>query len=326
MVNQGQLTFNRADDVQFYQAISGEGAVNKRGAGSLTFNQSQSYRGDTTVSEGQLIVGDDSHPQTTLDSRRVNVESDATLGGYGQVNGSVNNRGTLAVADALSGFADRQTGSFTVGGDLNNAGRMLMASVNPDSRLIVKGNYVGNGGSLVLSTALAGDNSATDKLVISGNSSGSTSVVVNNSGGKGGQTVNGIQIVSVAGKSDGVFTLANRPVAGAYDYFLYQGTPTQADGNWYLRSTFHQQDVVVRPEGEFMRLMPRLQMRCLLFACPSGIREKRMAACGYGRWAAIREFAMIQGSFIHRLTAMWFKAVMSFLPFRLAIKGAFPVA
>lgn len=249
IVNHGILTFNRADDVRYLGAVSGEGVVNKMGSGALTFSQSQSYQGDTTVSEGTLIVGDDGHPDVTLDSRKIDVLAGATLGGYGQVNGSVNSRGTLAVADALPEFADRQTGSFTVGGDLNNAGRIVMASVDPDSRLIVKGNYLGEGGALALSAALAGDDSATDRLVILGDSGGSTSVVVNNAGGKGGQTVNGIQIVSVAGKSDGVFTLANRPVAGAYDYFLYRGTPSENDGNWYLRSVLNQQDAVVRPEA-----------------------------------------------------------------------------
>lgn len=249
IINHSVLTFNRADGVQYLGVISGEGAVNKMGAGSLTFNQSQFYHGVTTVRAGRLIVGDDRHSDVTLDSSRIDVLAGAALGGYGQVNGSVNNQGTLAVADALPEFADSQTGSFTIGGDLNNAGRVVMASESPSSRLIVKGNYVGDGGALTLSTALAGDDSTTDRLIILGDSGGSTSVVVNNAGGKGGQTVNGIRIVSVAGKSDGIFTLANRPVAGAYDYFLYQGTPSENDGNWYLRSVLNQQEAIVRPEA-----------------------------------------------------------------------------
>ncbi len=100
--------------------------------------------------------------------------------------------------------------------------------------LQVAGDYTSDGGTLVFNTVLAGDDAATDKLVIGGDSSGQTNVRVNNVGGAGAQTNQGIELIQVAGASNGQFDLAGRAVGGQYEYFLFKGTGT--DGNWYLRS------------------------------------------------------------------------------------------
>ncbi|MFV0547702.1 MAG: autotransporter outer membrane beta-barrel domain-containing protein [Limnobaculum xujianqingii] len=100
--------------------------------------------------------------------------------------------------------------------------------------LLVTGNYAGNDAVLVLNTALGDDNSVTDKLIVQGNiEAGTTKVAINNIGGTGGQTINGIKIVEVGGQSIGEFVQQNRIVAGAYDYQIAKGT---ADENWYLSS------------------------------------------------------------------------------------------
>lgn len=104
-------------------------------------------------------------------------------------------------------------------------------------QLVVNGNYTGEAGRLALNTVLGGDSSTTDKLVVHGDTAGSTDVTVTNAGGSGAQTVNGIQVVQVDGTSNGTFTLAGRASAGAYEYLLYKGgVATPADGDWYLRS------------------------------------------------------------------------------------------
>ena len=46
--------------------------------------------------------------------------------------------------------------------------------------LTVKGNYVGNNGQLNIRTVLGDDKSATDRLIVEGNTSGSTTVYVKN--------------------------------------------------------------------------------------------------------------------------------------------------
>ncbi|EKN6179000.1 autotransporter outer membrane beta-barrel domain-containing protein [Yersinia enterocolitica] len=102
--------------------------------------------------------------------------------------------------------------------------------------LTVAGNYHSDGGYLYFNTALNDDTSETDKLVIGGNSSGTTNVRVTNAGGSGAQTLNGIELIQVKGNSDGEFIQAGRIVAGAYDYTLGRGVGSQS-GNWYLNSS-----------------------------------------------------------------------------------------
>lgn len=90
---------------------------------------------------------------------------------------------------------------------------------------------------LSVNTVLGDDTSATDKLVVTGTTSGDTALKVNNVGGAGAATTNGIQVVQVDGASDGTFALGGRAVAGAYEYQLAKGgVATPTDGDWYLRS------------------------------------------------------------------------------------------
>ena len=97
--------------------------------------------------------------------------------------------------------------------------------------LTINDDYIGNGGKLVFNTVLFDDTSETDKLIVEGNTSGHTGVEVNNIGGTGAQTVEGIEIVSVGGNSDGTFAKTSRIVAGGYDYNV-----VQKGKNWFLTS------------------------------------------------------------------------------------------
>lgn len=63
----------------------------------------------------------------------------------------------------------------------------------------MNGNYSGNGNTITMNTVLGGDSSATDRLVIKGNSTGTTNLVFTNIGGTGAQTVDGIEVVEVDG-------------------------------------------------------------------------------------------------------------------------------
>ncbi|ATM95420.1 autotransporter protein [Yersinia frederiksenii] len=103
--------------------------------------------------------------------------------------------------------------------------------------LTVTGNYHGDGGYLSFNTVLGDDTSATDKLIVEGDTSGNTFVKVNNAGGSGAQTLNGIELITVAGTSGGEFIQDGRIVAGAYDYYLGRGEGSQS-GNWYLNSGY----------------------------------------------------------------------------------------
>ncbi|MBK0004499.1 autotransporter outer membrane beta-barrel domain-containing protein [Erwinia sp. S38] len=133
-------------------------------------------------------------------------------------------------------------------GNLTNAGLIQLSdSDKTGSVLTVHNNYVGNGGTLVFNSELAGDDSPSDRLAIEGNSSGDTNVVVNNIGGKGAQTVEGVELIRVDGQSDGTFNQSGRIVAGAYDYSLVRGNTNS--NNWYLTSQ-KQPDPPVNPPVE----------------------------------------------------------------------------
>ena len=157
-------------------------------------------------------------------------------GGRLAVNGSITSPVTTSGAGILGG-----TG--TIFGDVTNAG--TIAPGNSIGTLTIAGNYTGTGGTLEVEAVLGGDASPTDRLVVTGNTAGTTNVTVINLGGGGAQTTEGIKIVDVGGVSAGSFSLLGdyvfegdqAVVGGAYAYRLYQGgVSTPADGDWYLRS------------------------------------------------------------------------------------------
>ena len=149
------------------------------------------------------------------------------------------NVGTLNINSASTLDLTQTTPTaFSVYGDVNNGGIVDMFNNSIDTMTTITGNYAGVAGStLKMDTVLGNDASATDKLIINGNTTGTTSLSVNNVGGTGAQTVEGIQVVQVDGASSGTFALASPVQAGAYEYQLFQGgTSTPTDGDWYLRS------------------------------------------------------------------------------------------
>lgn len=100
--------------------------------------------------------------------------------------------------------------------------------------LTVKGNYVGNNGQLNIRTVLGDDKSATDRLIVEGNTSGSTTVYVKNAGGSGAATLNGIELITVNGDESPADAFRQgdaRIAAGAFEYQL-----KQQGKKWYLTS------------------------------------------------------------------------------------------
>ncbi|TKV08940.1 autotransporter outer membrane beta-barrel domain-containing protein, partial [Citrobacter sp. wls619] len=191
--------------------IQGSGGLKKTGQGTLLLTGVNTYAGATDVSDGTLWLADsgvigvpDSNTQSmTASSGAVNVAAGATFGGSGVVNTDVNNSGNIAMSQ---------------NGDVGNT-------------LTINGNYTGDNGNLYLNTQLGDDNAVTDKLVITGDSAGSTTVYVSNAGGEGALTAKGIEVIDVGGQSDGMFTQGNQVQIGLYEYRLYEDA-----GDWYLRS------------------------------------------------------------------------------------------
>ncbi|MCX8981476.1 intestinal colonization autotransporter adhesin MisL [Citrobacter portucalensis] len=142
--------------------------------------------------------------------------------------------GTGVISLQMSDATWNMTNSSTLtdltlnGGSVVNFGH---ADGEPWQTLTINEDFTGNGGKLVFNTVLNDDTSETDKLKVLGNTAGNAFVAVNNIGGTGAQTIEGIEIIEVAGNSDGTFEKAGRIVAGEYDYNV-----VQKGSNWYLTS------------------------------------------------------------------------------------------
>ncbi|MES0259624.1 autotransporter outer membrane beta-barrel domain-containing protein [Citrobacter portucalensis] len=207
-------------------------SLTKLGSGTLLLSDSNTYSGETNVQAGSLwltgtgVIGAEDSQQA------VNIFSGATFGGRdgAVVHGTVDNQSTLIFGDS-----EETNATFYIDGDLTNFGTLVSGSSTntPGNTLFVDGDYVGSGASLYLNTELGGDDSATDKLVITGNATGETDLYIHGIG-DGAQTVNGIEVVDVGGSSStDAFKLANQVQTGLYEYRLYRN---ESNEDWYLAS------------------------------------------------------------------------------------------
>ncbi|NTZ05211.1 autotransporter outer membrane beta-barrel domain-containing protein [Burkholderia metallica] len=142
----------------------------------------------------------------------------------------------------------RMTGSSVLS-SLTNAGLVAFAApvgsptLTGSYKTLTTGSYVGysgNGGTIALNTYLGADASPTDRLIVNGGAaSGTTGLKIANTAGPGAQTTgDGIPVVVTANggtTTASAFHLAGPVQAGAYEYRLYRGGQSDANG-WYLRS------------------------------------------------------------------------------------------
>ncbi|HBM9256408.1 TPA: autotransporter outer membrane beta-barrel domain-containing protein [Citrobacter freundii] len=147
--------------------------------------------------------------------------------------GTANQDQSSAIDIALSeGSTWRSTGSSFINTlTLNNSSLIIGDPTATNNTVTINGDFTAQNGHIFFNSVLGDDSSPSEKLIINGNSSGESLVTVNNLGGKGDKTVNGIEIIHIDGKSDGNFLQDGRIVAGAYDYYLVKN-----GNNWYLRN------------------------------------------------------------------------------------------
>jgi outer membrane autotransporter protein len=151
----------------------------------------------------------------------------------------VTSAGTVAVANAMKAFDGGPTGTFALLGSFQNDGTALLAGSAIGNTLTVAKTYAaGPGAAVEIGTLLnAGGplaNQVTDRLLVSGNVTGNSSLVVR-AFGEGALTtpntpsaVHGISLIQVAGSSAvGAFTLPGGYVDGGtpYRYQLYAFGP-----------------------------------------------------------------------------------------------------
>lgn len=251
IIDDGTLRLVTDSDWTVQNSVTGSGGLEKGGFGLLTLSQAAAlYTGETHIRSGGLQFGSPEEP-FTLASSHVTIYKNAALIGNGAVAGDVTNAGTLSIGSGTTNRAAPAVGDvLTINGNLNNSGTVQIGAANsgkvPGNQLVVKGDYQGSNGLINFNTVLADDNSATETLRVEGDTSGTTKVSVNNVGGTGLPTLNGIQLIHVNGRSAGRFTQQGRIVAGAYDYMLMRGYG-QDYAHWYLSNQMPE-DVPPDPE------------------------------------------------------------------------------
>lgn len=254
IINDGTLRLVTNDDWTVQNSVTGSGGLEKGGLGIITLSQAAAlYRGETNIRTGGVKFGSPEDP-FTLESSHVNIYQDAALIGNGAVAGDVTNAGTLSIGtgkqSARAAGAAAVSDVLTINGSLSNSGTVQIGAATsgnaPGNQLIVKGDYQGSNGLINFNTVLADDSAATETLRVEGDTSGTTKVSVNNVGGTGLPTLNGIRLIQVNGHSAGRFTQQGRIVAGAYEYMLVRGNG-QDHAHWYLSNQMPE-DVPPDPE------------------------------------------------------------------------------
>lgn len=227
--------------------LDGSHVTGRGGSGIVVHGASLIDSTTVTVANGSTVTGGNGVVAEAIDGGVLSLKVDASTlrgdlraDGTSQLdvalsnNASITGAMTNVVRVALDSATWNMTGNSSVGTLNLGNGTISLGDGSAFHTLNVAGNFTGNDGTIVFNTVLAGDNAATDKLIIGGDTSGTANVRVNNVGGAGAQTDKGIELIQVGGASNGQFNLAGRAVGGQYEYFLFKGTG--ADGNWYLRS------------------------------------------------------------------------------------------
>ena len=178
------------------------------GEGVFVFNHTNNS--DAGYQVDMLITGDDKDGKVIHDAGHTVFNAGNTYSGKTLVND-----GLLTIA---SHTADGVTGMGSSEVTIANPGTLdILASTN-------------SAGDYTLTNALKGD------VNVKGDTQGNTRVRVDNIGGVGAQTVNGIELIEVGGNSAGNFALTTGTVeAGAYVYTLAKGKGND-EKNWYLTS------------------------------------------------------------------------------------------
>jgi len=196
----GDVNFNHTTSgYVFSTPIYGTGTVNVL-AGETLLSGKNLYSGNTLIKNGTLAATTENTLSPNSDYQ-VLPNGTLALNGYHQTLASLVNAGTVSLQGTVAG-----------------------------TLLTVSGDYTGHGGLILFNAELHGDESLTDRLIIKGNTAGSTRVKVDNLGGTGADTLNGIEVITVQGNSAGEFIQEGRIVAGAYDYRLLRAT----SGDWFI--------------------------------------------------------------------------------------------
>ncbi|MFO8014419.1 MAG: autotransporter domain-containing protein, partial [Phycisphaerae bacterium] len=126
VANDAAVVFDQAAGGTYAGVLSGTGSVTKTGAGTVTFSGANTYAGGTTVSGGMLVVNG------SVGGGLMTIEPGTSLGGSGQIGGSVLSQGTTVPGNSIDTL--RIDGDYTLaaGGLLDVEVERAGAATNSD--------------------------------------------------------------------------------------------------------------------------------------------------------------------------------------------------
>ncbi|MGO2158693.1 MAG: autotransporter outer membrane beta-barrel domain-containing protein [Serratia proteamaculans] len=214
----------------------------------------QQVRSIDVDSTGTVLISDDT--QLVLTNQDTSSALDASLftgTGGTLVNASSGTALTGSLDTNLSLDALTYLADVTVNGSLDNsAGTASLENGKAGDTLTVNGDYTG-GGTLVLETEMNGDTSATDQLILNGNTFGDTALAIVPVSGIGQATQTGIKVVDFVADPQIFQNAADFHLAGGQQYInmgAYDYSLTQDDQDWYLRSQVVMPDPDVQPQPQ----------------------------------------------------------------------------
>jgi outer membrane autotransporter protein len=177
IVNDGRFVFNRSDDYDFLGDFSGNGVLDKKGDGALTFMGDYAFEGVTNILGGSVRIGGTIDPTTDFnlgDGGTLDITGkDQTIGGLEGEEGS-----NVELGD--SQLTVDQPGNTTFGGAISGTGSFVKQGEGT-LNLTGDSSYTGptsvNGGTLAVNGSIVSPVTVNSGGTLGGNGSvGSTTI------------------------------------------------------------------------------------------------------------------------------------------------------
>ena len=149
IINNGNVIYNRSDDLTITTSITGTGTLTKIGSNTITLTgDNSSYAGSSVVTAGGAILAGKLGGSLTINGGTATIASGGVLGGAATVNGTMTVNGTVGGAATVN-----SGGILTVNGRVNgattvNTGGLLKGSGTVGSFAGVSGGIVAPGNSI----------------------------------------------------------------------------------------------------------------------------------------------------------------------------------
>ncbi len=156
LTNNGTLIFNRSDASTYSGMINGTGVFTKQGTGTLTLSGSNSYTGGTTISDGQITLGNvnglGAAGPIAITSGTLNLNGrSVTLGALAGSSGGTITTGTAGSVTLTS----TATTDSTFAGAITNGSGTIAFTKQGSGTLTLSGNNSYTGGTTINDGVLA---------------------------------------------------------------------------------------------------------------------------------------------------------------------------